>query len=821
MSEEFDDNGAPVASDDESDGGSSSATRSSAVPRSLRWSQCVRNLTSPLARCVRAWSRHAASRPLAYALLVPALSVTMMLAGYYSGFELVTSEDVRWAPVGSKTAAHGAWVKDAANGFSKNPRQAVVVVHAQGKNILGDDSNLAREGVERVFYAIEAIETSPGYEEVCAEANAFSTFCNFYGVSRFWKNDYGYFVENSGSDRDVVNSLSATKFPSGLEVHRDVVIGNNEFDESDLLEYGESYVLYFLLPGVETTREKVYAFEGEMIATLAKLRDEWEDSDDYFRLDFFAYRSWDDEAVNVISTDLPWLLLAASLLVVLCLLVFNRRDSVLARKTLGLGAVLTVIFSLLFSYGLLFLVGLPFTQMHPFVPFIVLGVGLDDTFIILGSYLRTDPRLPIQERIERTMKDVGSAILVTTLTTVTTFSLGALSSIPTIKYLVAYAAVAVFVDFIFQITFFVALIALDERRIQANRTDCCFRRRASDPIADKDVDCKRQAHVADRVMSRYGKLLLKRPVSVAVILVFVAMFWVFAWSTAQLTQYFDFTEMLSKDGYALGFWNSWNNYYSANGEIIGVYFRDVDFSDSIVRTQMKSYVKELTETPYSSGYPEWFWVEDFERYGTLENSTFEEQLDGFLKNPVFNELYGNDIVRDSGGNMTASRVWIRLVGSLNKQVKEPVQWLNIMEEISSRQEVNQDVDEWKFFSWNYPYLPWDVYRVLPKEFAMSVILGVTAVTVLAALFIPHWSAAIFIGVSMMMLTIEILGFIQLCGIYLNPLTHVVCLMSIGLVSSLCHAQQHLFHNKFTQHFFQSDGGLCDACHFEVSGDCIQ
>lgn len=54
----------------------------------------------------------------------------------------------------------------------------------------------------------------------------------------------------------------------------------------------------------------------------------------------------------------------------------------------------------------------------------------------MGSFARTDSSKTPVERIRDTMNDVGSTILLTTLTSSVAFGLGAVSSIPAVQYLV-------------------------------------------------------------------------------------------------------------------------------------------------------------------------------------------------------------------------------------------------------------------------------------------------------------------------------------------------------------------------------------------------
>ena len=105
---------------------------------------------------------------------------------------------------------------------------------------------------------------------------------------------------------------------------------------------------------------------------------------------------------------------------------------------------------------------------------ISVGIGLDDAFIIAGAFDKTDPRKDSVDRIRETFEEVGLSIALTTITTSLAFGLGAMSSIPCVEWLSYYAFPAVIFDFLYQITFFVAILVVDERRAQTNRMDCCF-----------------------------------------------------------------------------------------------------------------------------------------------------------------------------------------------------------------------------------------------------------------------------------------------------------------------------------------------------------
>merc|ERR1712232_359347 len=181
-------------------------------------------------------------------------------------------------------------------------------------------------------------------------------------------------------------------------------------------------------------------------------------------------------------------------------LVFFRRNWVHSRVLLGSGAVCSVFLSIMVGYGILFIIGVPFTSMTQVVPFIMFGIGLDDAFIIWGAYQRMDKSIPVLDRVHDTMEEVGVSIFVTTFTSVVAFSLGSLSAVPAVYWLCYYAAPTIFIDFIYQTTFFVALIVLDEQRVEAKKRDCFTCLKAPERADAEEDDQASKGSIVDRFM---------------------------------------------------------------------------------------------------------------------------------------------------------------------------------------------------------------------------------------------------------------------------------------------------------------------------------
>ena len=93
--------------------------------------------------------------------------------------------------------------------------------------------------------------------------------------------------------------------------------------------------------------------------------------------------------------------------------------------------LLAVLFGMAISLGLTMAVGLYYTTIHGVMAFLVLGIGIDDMFVIVQCFnnlSKEEKSIPsVAERIGLTMKHAGVAITVTSLTNVFAFGIGAIT----------------------------------------------------------------------------------------------------------------------------------------------------------------------------------------------------------------------------------------------------------------------------------------------------------------------------------------------------------------------------------------------------------
>ena len=138
-----------------------------------------------------------------------------------------------------------------------------------------------------------------------------------------------------------------------------------------------------------------------------------------------------------------------------------------SKITLGVGGVIIVLLSVAASIGFYGYTGVAATLIIiEVIPFLVLAVGVDNIFILVQTYQRSPRRAneSHEDHIGRIVGEVAPSMLLSSLSESFCFFLGALSGMPAVKAFALYAGMALFLDFLLQITCFVSLLSLDTAR---------------------------------------------------------------------------------------------------------------------------------------------------------------------------------------------------------------------------------------------------------------------------------------------------------------------------------------------------------------------
>ncbi|XP_039237607.1 protein patched homolog 1 isoform X4 [Pipra filicauda] len=156
-----------------------------------------------------------------------------------------------------------------------------------------------------------------------------------------------------------------------------------------------------------------------------------------------------------------------------------RWDCAKSQGAVGLAGVLLVALSVAAGLGLCSLIGISFNAATTQVlPFLALGVGVDDVFLLAHAFSETgqNKRIPFEDRTGECLKRTGASVALTSISNVTAFFMAALIPIPALRAFSLQAAVVVVFNFAMVLLIFPAILSMDLYRREDRRLDifCCF-----------------------------------------------------------------------------------------------------------------------------------------------------------------------------------------------------------------------------------------------------------------------------------------------------------------------------------------------------------
>nr|CAD2205271.1 unnamed protein product [Meloidogyne enterolobii] len=236
-----------------------------------------------------------------------------------------------------------------------------------------------------------------------------------------------------------------------------------------------------------------YTAEEVGIAVEKSLKQVLAEREHLLRYSLFSLAILKAEMQKNTTYTLPYISLTLILLVTFTACSCLTGDCITSKPLEALLGIFSSSLAIGSSAGLLLMLGVPFIHQVTVVPFLAFAIGVDDTYVMLGAWQDTKRNLSPEKRMALSLEEAGSAITVrlkktlklpknsqdpkifqvTSLTSFLSFGIGTFSATPAISIFCKFIAIAVLFDYIYQITFFAAVMALGGRREAAGH-HCVF-----------------------------------------------------------------------------------------------------------------------------------------------------------------------------------------------------------------------------------------------------------------------------------------------------------------------------------------------------------
>ncbi len=443
-----------------------------------------------------------------------------------------------WVPKNIRAQIDYDKYKDLTGSFTRDELLILETSDASA-NII--DKSYLIDAMNQVYAVNQITVTVDGelvtYEDVCVKNSDYGTPCNEDSILGLW--DYNINALNAdGNVLDTVNSVSSEQLEQWL--------GGITTDGTGAVTYARAMRLVFDLHSDYNTDSNDYRSPKAEAWEEAFLDLTLNDCESGFNCYPESFRSIEDEFQSVIDNDLLLMAMSYIAVAIFTILTLSGRPCLDSRVLLSMAVILTVAAGIFWGIGFSSMIGQFYSPLHSILPFIILGIGVDDSFVLASAFKNTPADAPIDEKLSKSMGHAAVSITVTSLTNFIAFAISSTSSLPALSSFAIYAAFSILALYIFQCLVFTACLALDERRVRAKRADvfpcfkvngnCCGKKNEEDGPVERGADWRigDESRIGIFLRDVYAPKLTKKWIKVSVIIVFAVIASIMAYGTSKL-----------------------------------------------------------------------------------------------------------------------------------------------------------------------------------------------------------------------------------------------------------------------------------------------
>eukprot|EP01138_Halocafeteria_seosinensis_P004784 gb/GECG01004892.1/.p1 GENE.gb/GECG01004892.1/~~gb/GECG01004892.1/.p1 ORF type:complete len:1113 (+),score=109.87 gb/GECG01004892.1/:1-3339(+) len=366
----------------------------------------------------------------------------------------------------------------------------------------------------------------------------------------------------------------------------------------------------FLVDGSDDISDEAAAWEEDVFLKHAKNFDS-----DLLKINYMADRSLQDE-LSVVQEQNTFVVVISYVVMFAYVTIALGKfpHPVYSRSLLGLNGVILVVCSVTTAIGMVSYCGMRITMIvSEVVPFLILAIGVDNMFIFTKAYDRhrkESTTSSSKDIFVTTYADVGPSITAAAVSEMLAFGVGATTNIPALQQFCAVAAIAVAVDYVFQLTWFTAVFSLDLRRQEDQRVDLCpcVRYRC-----DKKQALEGGSYVRRAISKFYAPVLFHPVVKISVLVIGSALLAGSMYAITKLGLGLPQQLVVPKGSYLQKYYDEEAAFEDA-GPPFYMVFQNVNYSDPRNEEAIRNVTQQIGALKDSVTPPLQSWFVDFLRY---------------------------------------------------------------------------------------------------------------------------------------------------------------------------------------------------------------
>ena len=421
--------------------------------------------------------------------------------------------------------------------------------------------------------------------------------------------------------------------------------------------------------------------------------------------------------------------------------------------------------------------------------FYSVGIGVDDMFIMVSNWQQTNVKDPVEKRMADTYKEAAMSITITTVTDILGFYIGLMTDFPSVQYFCLYTSTAIFLCYVYNITFFGAFLALNGRResrnghwltcmqIPSKRPEESSRRSALCCVGghyDEEKGSETE-HPMNRFFKRhYGPFLIKPWTKVGVVLLYVGYVTLAVYGCFQVQEGIEMSNLAADDSYVNKYYADERRYFSGYGPTVMVMVRgEYPYWEEPKRTALRSCLNEFTELSFVSKDVNMSWLDIYEDYSRLapfslnNKTTFMSNLPTFFT--LVPELSLDVNITDE--EIYASRFFIQTVNIANTTME--IRMFNELRETAEKCKIAD------ILVFHPAFIFFDQYDILESSTVQSIGFTALVMLVISLLLIPNPICSLWVTLSIGSVITGVTGFMALWNVNLDTISMIILVVCVG------------------------------------------
>ena len=482
----------------------------------------------------------------------------------------------------------------------------------------------------------------------------------------------------------------------------------------------------------------------------------------------------------------------------------GRMDIIEQRFYLTAAGIVSIALGMLVSIGITAAVGYAYSPHHALLPFVMIGIGVDDMFVIVDSWYNIPQnekrKNSLQRNVGLALKHSGVAITVTSLTDFCAFSIGCVTMLPGLESFCLNCAIGIAAIYFLQLSWFVAWMVIDQKRIEENRVSVLPCIQVNREKAEKTDDGFQYSfeNIRKAALNWYTNLLSYHTYCTIVILVTFAILGVGIYGTKNIQTHTEEVKNLPYDSYLRKWFNNLDSDFPELGqkaklftgelrskhdfEKLDVLIHDLEHlkkNNVIVKDLDSWWVSFKVFLADKYGMSSWYDMDFKSDNNSTSHNYFNFMLSDFLHSSRGGK-YASNIVLNGTLECNSPAPYISASSSdfvyqKFHSPKEAIKSVSVLQDMIESQNFSS-----KVFTSGRSYGSWEIDKVIFFELWRNLVLAIVCVFVITLVLLSNFTASFLVLICVVFTLIDVVGILHLWGITVDVPSCSCIVMSVGL-----------------------------------------